>query len=691
MLDELTDIALDLTWTWEPRIRDLFAQLDPELWLRSGHNPVLLLARLGADGVRDALQRPAVRAALDDARAALRQHRGRPSFPVGAGAPLRVAYFSLEFGLTEAMPIYSGGLGVLAGDHLKAASDLGLPLVGVGLIYRQGFGRQRIDEQGNQYEVYPENVLEELPLRRVQGPDGPLEVICPLGDRQVHVAVWQVDVGRVPLYLLDTDVDPNPPDLRAITDRLYVPEPARRLPQEIVLGIGGMRALRAMGADATVFHMNEGHGFLLAIERIRELRLRRQLTLEEARLIGRAGFVFTTHTPVAAGSDYFEPALVRDLLGPYLTEVGLSFERFMDLGRRTPGDEHELLCTTYVGLRMADRAVGVSRLHGAVSRRLWKDAWPGLPEAQVPIYSVTNGVHMPTWVAPELAALLERYVGPDWWDLEAGDPRWSGVEAIPDEDLWECHGSLRKRLVRTVAERGEGAEGAGLDPDALTIGFSRRFAPYKRADLVLGDRPRLLRLLHSERQPVQLLFAGKAHPADQEGKRILREIVQVARQEPRIVFVEDYDMAVARLLVQGADVWLNNPRRFLEASGTSGMKAGANGVLNLSVLDGWWDEGYRPGLGWAIPSGATLDSPTTDDAAEAEALHRLLEREVVPTFYERDERGIPKRWLGMMRASIRHTITGFSARRMLLDYLSDCYVPAARRVEQLRLLPDWGG
>ena len=688
MLDELRDIALDLTWTWEPRIRALFSELDAELWDRCGHNPVLLLARLGPDGIRAALERPGVRAALDQARASLRQYRSRLAHPVDAGAPLEVAYFSLEFGLTEALPIYSGGLGVLAGDHLKAASDLGLPLAGVGLLYRQGFGRQRIDEQGAQYEAYPENVFEELPLRRVIGPDGPLEVTCPLGDRQVHVAVWRVDVGRVPLFLLDTDVAPNSPDLRAITDRLYVPEPARRLPQEIVLGIGGMRALRAMGIDATVFHMNEGHGFLLATERIRELRLRRQLTLEEARLIARAGFVFTTHTPVAAGSDYFQPELVRELLLPYLAEVGLSFERFMDLGRRTPGDTRELLCTTYVGLRMADHAVGVSRLHGAVSRRLWKDAWPGLPEAQVPIYSVTNGVHMPSWVAPEIATLLERHVSPDWWDLGPEDAHWSGVEAIPDEDLWECHRALRRRLVDTIRDRGDSAR---LDPDALTIGFSRRFAPYKRATLVLGDRTRLARLLRDQRRPIQFVFAGKAHPADQEGKRILREIVMVARQEPRIAFVRDYDIEVARLLVQGADVWLNNPRRFLEASGTSGMKAGANGVLNLSVLDGWWDEGYRPGLGWAIPSGATMDSPTTDDAAEAEALHRLLEREVVPTFYDRDGSGRPARWLAMMRASIRHTATGFSARRMVLDYLNECYASAARRVEQLRLLPDWGG
>ena len=688
MLAELKDIALDLTWTWDPRIRALFEALDPELWAECNHNPLALLARLTPDGIDRALQRPEVQAALDQARTALARYRNRQPAPLDAGAPMVVAYFSLEFGLTEALPIYSGGLGVLAGDHLKAASDLGLPLVGVGLLYRQGFGRQRIDEQGGQYEIYPDYPVAEMPLQRVEGPRGPVEVTCPLGDQNVHVGVWRAQAGRVPLYLLDTDIASNPADLRTITDRLYVPEPSRRLPQEIVLGIGGIRALRAMGIEATVFHMNEGHGFLLAIERIRELRQRRQLTLEEARLIARAGFVFTTHTPVAAGSDYFEPALVYNLLHPYLADVGLSFERFMDLGRQTAGDPSESLCTTYVGLRMADHAVGVSRLHAAVSRRLWKDAWPGLPEAQVPIYSVTNGVHMPTWVAPELAAILERHVGPDWWDLGPDDPRWANVEAVSDEDLWECHQALRRRLVHQVRTR---RAGRGFDPEVLTVGFSRRFAPYKRANLILSDPARLSRLLLSDREPIQLIFAGKSHPADQDGKRIVREIVEFSRRELRVAFIEDYDIEVARLLVVGADVWLNNPRRFLEASGTSGMKAGANGVLNLSVLDGWWDEGYQPGAGWAIPSGATIDRPATDDAAEAEALYRLLQREVIPAFYQRDDRGLPPRWLAMMRASIRHTAAQFSARRMVFDYYSQCYAPAARRVEQLRLLPDWGG
>lgn len=681
-------LALDLTWTWEPRIRALFEALDPTLWRASGHNPVVLLARLGPEA-EARLEQAQVRRALEEARRAAREHRQRRPVPLDAGAPLLVAYFSMEYGLTESLPIYSGGLGVLAGDHLKAASDLGLPLVGVGLLYRQGFGRQRIDADGMQQEIYPENAFHELPIKRVVNDEGqPLEVECPLGAGSVRVGVWQAQVGRVPLYLLDTDLESNPPELRRMTDRLYVPEPERRLPQEMVLGIGGMRALRAMGVTPTVFHMNEGHGFLVAIERMGEVRRARQLTLEEARLIARAAFVFTTHTPVAAGSDYFEPELVFELLAPYLGQVGMSFERFMDLGRASPGDPREPLCTTYVGLRMADTTVGVSRLHAAVSRRLWKAAWPGLPESQVPIGAVTNGAHMPSWVAPQVAELLRRHVGEEWWDLEPEDPRWAGVESIGDEELWECHCRLRRHLVEEAAAR---PDGAGLDPDALTIGFSRRFAPYKRATLILSDRDRLKALLSDRQRPLQFVFAGKAHPADEPGKALLREIVLLAREEPQVAFLEDYDMELARLLVRGADVWLNNPRRFLEASGTSGMKAGANGVLNLSILDGWWDEGYRPSLGWAIPSGATLDNPTTDDPAEAEALFRVLEREVIPTFYDRDHRGVPRRWVAMMRESIRHIAARFSARRMVMDYFRDCYAPAARRVEQLRLLPDWGG
>jgi len=688
VIEELKLLALDLSWSWDWRLSELFSSLDPELWLSTGRNPVLLLARLGPDGVERALERPRARAALEQARRSLRPGGVAASRPWRSEARLEVAYFSLEFGLADCLPIYSGGLGILAGDHLKAASELNLPLVGVGLLYRQGFGHQRLDQDGRQIEEYPATRFEDLPLERVTTEAGPLTVHCPVGANEVQVAVWKAQVGRTPLYLLDTDLDSNPPESRAITDRLYVPEADRRLRQECVLGIGGMRALRALGIEPTVFHMNEGHGFLVSIERMRELRAARELSWEEARLLAGAGFVFTTHTPVAAGSDYFSAELVQDVLGGYLGDAGLDLEGFMDLGRRQAGDPTEDLCTTYVGLRMADHSVGVSRLHGTVSRRLWKDAWPGIVESQVPISSVTNGVHLRTWLAPDLARMLEQWVDPRWWELEADDERWRGLRSIPDAELWSTHQRLRARLVELVNRNWATAR---LDPHALTIGFGRRFAPYKRADLLIRNPERLEAILCRRDRPVQFIFAGKAHPADEPGKAILQAVVRLARGNAQVGFLEDYAIEVARPLVQGADVWLNNPRRFLEASGTSGMKAAANGVLNLSVLDGWWDEGYRPDSGWAIPSGATLERPETDDAAEAESLFRILEREVVPNFYARDHTDLPTQWVAMMRASMLNAATAFSARRMLCDYLDTCYAPAAERSLQLALLSEWDG
>src|SRR2546426_7642161 len=537
VVEELKQFAYDLLWTWQPRIEALFRTLAPELWKSTRENPVLLLAQLGEDGVQRACERAEVRRAMDGARAAFREYYERHPRFMDAQAPMAIAYFSLEFGLSECLPIYSGGLGVLAGDHLEATSDLGLPLVAVGLLYRQGFGRQDIDAGGRQVEVYSENQGTDLPVRRVEG----VEVEAPIGDRKVRIAVWRAQVGRVPLFLLDTDLEANPPELRAITDRLYVPEPDRRLRQEIVLGIGGVRALRALGMVAGVFHLNEGHSFLCAIERIRELRASRQMTLEEARLVARAGIVFTTHTPIAAGSDYFEPGLVWDLLHPYLTEVGISFDRFMDLGRQRPGDPRDRLVTTYAALRLADQAGGVSRLHGAVSRRLWKDAWRGLPQSQGPIGSVTNGAHMPTWVAPEIADLLRRYVGSDWWDLDPADGRWHAVYEIPAAELWTIHGDLKRRLLELSKERAETPH--EIDMNALTIGFGRRFAPYKRANLLLRDRPRLTKLLRNTKRPVQILFVGKSHPADQPGKDIVAGIVGPAPEKPPAVFLKEYHTA----------------------------------------------------------------------------------------------------------------------------------------------------
>lgn len=682
MSREVRRLALDLTWTWEPRIQRLFQALEPGIWDETSHNPMAVLRALGDAGVAQALQREDLRRSLDEALEAQQEHQDRIPHVLPSDDMPAIAYFSLEFGLTDSLPIYSGGLGILAGDHLKAASDLRLPLVGVGLFYKQGFGRQRINENGDQVEQYLYNHPQLLPLELVRADGVPLQVDVPIGNETAQAKVWRVRVGRVPLYLLDTGVETNPPHLRAICDRLYVAEPGMRLRQEIVLGIGGVRALRAMGIDPGVCHLNEGHSFLAAVEfGARRLAGTSGPLADRIRSAGTAT-VFTTHTPVKAGSDFFSAELVADLLGPYLRTLDIDVEAFVDFGRLNPGDAAEELCSTIVGLREAQRVVGVSQLHGAVSRNLWQGVWPGTSEAEVPIGAITNGVHMPTWLAPSIAELLSEYVDPRWSDLDPDDERWAGVSEIPDEELWSMHQTLRRRLV-VLAQVRSNSTGM-MQPDILTIGFSRRFAQYKRANLLLSDPERLRALTGKAGREVQFIFAGKAHPADGDGKDILRDIVGFSRGEPSVTFVEDYNMDVARILVQGADVWLNNPRRLLEASGTSGMKAGANGVLNLSVADGWWDEGYTQKMGWTVASSATIHDPETDDEADAQQIYRLLEESVIPLFYERDGEGIPRRWVAMMRHSIREVVTRFSARRMVLQYHQELYEPLARAGGQAR-------
>ncbi|HXO67139.1 MAG TPA: alpha-glucan family phosphorylase [Candidatus Dormibacteraeota bacterium] len=670
--DDLWALALNLSWTWDRAPRSVFERLDPGLWEKTGHNPVEMLRRLGREEVERRLTQEGMPAMLARAQTVLPGAEGWGA-DLGGG----VAYFSMEFGFTDSLPIYSGGLGVLAADHLKAASQLGLPVIGVGLLYGTSFARQAIDKDGEQVSSFPVTDRAFLPIQLLQRHGSPVQVTAPHGSDEVIIQVWKAQVGSVPLLLLDTDLKDNAPARRTITDRLYPADPERRLSQEIVLGIGGVRALRAAGYDPMLFHLNEGHSFLANLELVREA-VANGLPVSSAREHVRERCIFTTHTPVAAGSDYFEQYLVVDLLGPLLGEAGVSIEEYMDSGRKHPGDRGERLCTTYVALRSSAKSVAVSRLHGSVSRRLWKDAWPGVAEYGVPIDSVTNGVHLPTWVSGEISDLLREHVDERWWDLDPDDRRWHGVDLIPDRVLWEAHSRLRRTLVhRATAVRGDQRL---FDPNKLTIGFSRRFAAYKRANLLLSDKDRLVQLLGRPGLEVQLVFSGKAHPNDGHGKEILSEIVRFAETEPRMSFITDYNLDVARVLVQGADVWLNNPRRLLEASGTSGMKAGANGALNLSVSDGWWDEGRRSDSGWTIESVVTHDNPDADDAAEAEALYRLLESRVVPLFYDRDPDGLPSGWLAMMRASIRHTASRFSARRMVLDYRANCYLPAARRV-----------
>jgi starch phosphorylase len=638
-----------------------------------------------------------------------------------------VAYFSAEFGLTECLSIFAGGLGVLAGDHLKSASDLGLPLVGVGLLYQQGYFRQYLNEAGWQQEVYEDNDFHNLPLTLERQADGqPLTVEVAYPGRQVVAQVWRAQVGRVSLYLLDTNIPANRPEDRDITDQLYGGDLEMRIQQEIMLGIGGYRALEAIGLEPTAYHMNEGHSAFLALERVRRLMETQDLSFVEAREAASAGLVFTTHTPVPAGQDYFPPDLMDRYFGDYARNpsgrasgrgLGLSRQEFLALGRQDPNNSSEPFCMTILALRLAAYSNGVSRLHGQVTRQMWQGLWPGVPEDEIPIGHVTNGVHFRSWISHEMDQLYDRYLGPRWREEPADQGIWQRAEHIPAEELWRTHERRRERLVAFVRRRLRAqlerrgvppaeieAATETLDPEALTIGFARRFAPYKRATLLLRDPERLARILNDPGRPVQIIFAGKAHPRDDAGKELIRQVVSLARQERfrrRIVFLEDYDMAVARYLVQGADVWLNTPRRPREASGTSGMKATANGVLNLSTLDGWWNEAWSDfgcrnadcgfgqplqseiPFGWAIGRGETYDDPDYQDQVEAEALYHLLEQDVVPTFYDRGADGLPRRWIARMKASIGALCHFFNTHRMVREYTERFYLPAAARYRRL--------
>jgi starch phosphorylase len=582
---------------------------------------------------------------------------------------LLVAYFSAEFGVDETLPVYSGGLGVLAADHLKSASDLGVPLVGVGLLYRRGYFAQGLDASGRQVESYPELDPARLPLIPEMDERGaPLLVEVELAGETVAGRVWRADVGVVPLYLLDTDVEENSPAARSTTDVLYGGDREHRLRQELVLGIGGVRALEALGLRPTVFHMNEGHAAFIALERIRAL-VAAGLSFSEALEVVRASTVFTTHTPVPAGNEVFEPELVRSHVEPVVLACGLSWPEFLALGR---ADDDGPFGLTPLALRTSARANGVSELHGDVARRMWAGLWPGRPVENVPIGHVTNGVHARTWLAPGLERLLRaRGVRPE---APPAEQVWEGALELDGGELWRVHLERKAALAELV--RGRGLE---LDADALAIGFARRFATYKRAGLLFSDPERLAALLDDPERPLLVVVAGKAHPADEGGKDLIQQILDFARDARaagRVVFLEGYDIALARMLVQGVDVWLNTPRRPLEASGTSGMKAGLNGVLNLSVLDGWWCEGYAPELGWALGAGTEGLPEPEQDECDREELFRLLEREVVPAYYERDESGLPRRWLDMARRSIANVGERFSSHRMVLEYLERYYLPA---------------
>jgi glycogen phosphorylase len=702
-IEALREIAYNLSWSWDPETIELFRRLDRELWESSRHNPVRMLGAIEQEKLEEAAANDAFLDHLQRVKERLsaylstdRHWFGRNCAALAEGCS--VAYFSAEFGLTESLSIFAGGLGMLAGDHLKSASDLGAPVTGVGLLYQQGYFTQYLNQAGWQQESYDDNDFHNLPLTLVTGADGqPLLVEVQYSGRPVFAQIWRVQVGRVPLHLLDTNIDRNSrSEDRDITDQLYGGDKEMRIRQEILLGIGGYRALRAMGLAPTVYHLNEGHSAFLVLERVRDLMQTRKLSFTEARLLASAGIVFTTHTPVEAGHDYFPPDLMDRYFGDYTRALGISRDEFLSFGR-WPGQSE--FCMTVLALGFASRANGVSKLHGHESREMWQKLWPELPVNEVPIGHITNGVHFPSWTSLEMKRLYDRYLGPDWDGEPAHDGIWSRAQAIPAEELWRTHQLRRERLIswarrhvrqqriRRGAPQFEIDSAAEiLDPDALTIGFARRFATYKRATLILRDLPRLKRILTDDAHPVQLIFAGKAHPQDDGGKDLIRRIAQLSRDPDlgrRIVFLEDYDMAVARYLVQGVDVWLNNPARPLEASGTSGMKAAANGALNLSTLDGWWDEVWRDpanprAIGWAIGSGEVYADADYRDQVEAEALYHLLERDVVPTFYDRGSDRVPRKWVKRMKASISSLCPFVNTHRMVSDYLHRFYLEGHR-------------
>jgi starch phosphorylase len=696
-LAPLGDLVMNLRWTWDAATQDLFAAVDAEKWEASGHDPIRLLSEVSAEHLAELSADRSFLARLEETAADLREYLTGDRWyqTLGPQAPRQIAYFSPEFGISAALPQYSGGLGILAGDHLKTASDLGAPLIGVGLLYRYGYFRQSLTADGWQLEHYPIVDPQALPLTLLREPDGtPARVSVGLpGGRQLVARIWVAQVGRVPLLLLDSAVEENAPAERDVTDRLYGGGTEHRLLQEMLLGIGGVRALRTYcritGApQPEVFHTNEGHAGFLGLERIREYVEEGGLDFDSALEMTRAGTIFTTHTPVPAGIDRFTRDLVRQHFGGDNASPGVPVERILALGAEDyEGGDPALFNMAVMGFRLAQRANAVSTLHGHVSRAMFAGLWPGFDQSELPITHVTNGVHAPTWVAREIADLEAKARGGD----DVGE--WEAVDAIPDAAIWETKRTLRARLVEFARQRlraswlARGATEAelgwidnALDPDVLTVGFARRVPSYKRLTLMLSDRERLKRLLLDPERPIQLVIAGKAHPADEGGKKLIQEIVWFADDPEirhRIVFLPDYDMDLAYQLVTGCDVWLNNPLRPYEACGTSGMKAALNGALNVSIRDGWWDEWFDGENGWAIPSADGVDDPWRRDQLEAAALYELLEEQVTRRFYDRDASGLPRRWLEMVRHTLRSLGPKVLASRMFAEYVEKLYTPAA--------------
>jgi starch phosphorylase len=693
----LAALAQNLWWSWDSDTVGLFRDLDPVRWRACDHNPIALLREISLDQLEVRVSQHALHGRINQAYRRMQEYLGskdtwgaRHASVLGARP---VAYFSAEFGLHESIPIYSGGLGILAGDHVKSASDLGIPLVGVGLYYDQGYFRQRLDADGWQHEAYIDVDHQLLPMQPATRKGEPITVEIETRTGAIAARVWRVAVGRSTLLLLDSNIDGNSPEDRELTARLYGGDDRIRIRQELLLGIGGVRALAALDIIPGVVHLNEGHSAFAWFELVRRRMDIEGIDAEEAMARVASDVVFTTHTPVPAGHDRFSPDMVEEHLGPVRDALGLSFDAFMALGRVDPHDPHERFCMTVLALKACHRANAVSSLHGHVSRAMWRPLYPGVREEHVPIGHITNGVHVSSWLAPQMRLVYDRHLGADWLERAADPALWDAIERVDDGEIWEAHQTLKSRLIadtrrRAVLQAERHGESKAviaelrraLSPDALTIGFARRFATYKRANLLLQDIEALAALVTHPRMPVQLIFAGKAHPLDGPGKVVLQEVARLTRDPRfigRVVFIEDYDINVGRHLVQGVDVWLNNPRRPLEACGTSGQKVVLNGGLNLSVLDGWWAEAYDGVNGFAIGNGETHSSTAVHDLRDALALAEVLGGEVVPMYYDRDRDGLPREWIARMKRGIRTLGWRFSAHRMVMDYVVNSYIPAA--------------
>lgn len=708
-LQGLVDLAFNFWWSWSPEQVSIFRSISPEKWEQYHHNPVKLLEVLPEERLAQLATDPhyikrieAIFSQFKDYQQATDTWASRQAPEFSAQQP--VAYFSIEYGFGLCLPTYAGGLGILAADHLKSASDLGLPLVGVGLLYRQGSFHQRLNAEGWQEEEYWDYQVEELPLELCKDEGGEtLTIEIQLGSRSVKVQVWKLEVGRVNLYLLDTDREDNELNDRKLTDRLYESDRDTRISQEILLGIGGVRLLQRLGFEPQVYHLNEGHAAFAMLEVIRWEMERTGKTFDEVKDFVRSQGVFTTHTPVPAGHDTFSFEQIDHYFSQYWTELGLSKQEFLALGKQPSEYDGDSFNMTVLALRLCRAANGVSKINGEVCRQMWSNLYPDHPVEEVPIGHITNGIHPATWTAPLMADLYAQYLGEDWESRVTDEQMWARIDKIPDGEIWWRHQRLQERLIafvrsqvrHTRQKRGDSAESIQaaerlFDPNVLTIGFSRRFSTYKRGDLILHDPERARAIFTNPEQPVQIIFSGKAHPGDEESKHIVQHLIEWSHHpdlQNRVVFLEDYDMHIAEKLVQGVDVWLNNPLRPKEASGTSGQKASFNGAINCSVLDGWWYEAYQTTSdgkalnGWAIGNGTQVDDPELQNQLDAESIYRLLEEEIIPCYYDRDEEGLPRCWIAMMKASIKTVAPYFNTHRMVKEYVQKVYLQLAETPE----------